>query len=528
MTTDEKTRLWQTIRLHQQSIANSRLQDLFTVDEHRAADFSIQVDSLLVDYSKNSITRETIGLLLELAKVVDIPGKIADLLTGKVVNTSENRPALHTALRRPAAMPLVIGGADISALVQQELARMQKLVEQLHGQTLTGTTGKPIQKIINIGIGGSDLGPRLVADALYEYKNPVLDVDFVANLDAHDLHRVLNNSNPQTTLFIVTSKSFSTLETQTNALSARHWLIDNGCGDIDKHFIAVSSNRKAVMEFGLAGDRIFTMWDWVGGRYSIWSTVGLPVAIALGMDRFLEFLGGAHAMDNHFRVTPMAENIPVILGLLDVWYNNFCAAETRAVVPYDQRLRLLPDYLSQLVMESNGKRVTDLGQALAIDSTPVVWGSIGTNAQHAFFQMLHQGTRIVPVEFLLPLRSAYNENHHKLVANCLAQGKALMLGQPNSQEPHRHFPGNRPSTTIAYENLTPKILGMLLAMYEHRTYVQAKVWGINPFDQWGVELGKTLANEIIAELEGEPGMHPDHDPSTKRLIEHFRENQTKR
>ncbi|MBF8269224.1 MAG: glucose-6-phosphate isomerase [Gammaproteobacteria bacterium] len=528
MTTDNKTGLWQTLRLHQQSIANSRLQDLFSGDEHRVADFSIQVDSLLVDYSKNSVTRETIGLLLELAKVVDIPGKIAELQAGKVVNTSENRPALHTALRRPGALPLVIAGTDISALVQQELARMQKLVEQLHSQTLTGSTGKPIQKIVNIGIGGSDLGPRLVTDALYEYKSPALDVDFVANLDAHDLFRVLNNSNPHTSLFIVTSKSFSTLETQTNALSARRWLIENGCRDIDKHFIAVSSNRKAVMEFGISADRIFAMWDWVGGRYSVWSAVGLPVAIALGMDRFLEFLGGAHAMDNHFRNTPLVGNIPVILGLLDVWYNNFCAAETRAVVPYDQRLRLLPDYLSQLVMESNGKRVTDEGQALAIHSTPVVWGSIGTNAQHAFFQMLHQGTRLVPVEFLLPLGSVYGENHHKLVANCLAQGKALMLGQANTQEPHRHFPGNRPSTTLAYENLTPKVLGMLLAMYEHRTYVQAKIWGINPFDQWGVELGKTLANEIIDEFEGKQDIHPDHDPSTKRLIEHFLKNQTKR
>ena len=519
-----KDKIWQSIENHQQVIANFHLRDVFASDPERSSDFSIQTDELLVDFSKNRITRETISLLLELADSIDLTGQIDGLLGGAIVNTTENRPALHTALRRPADEPLLVGDTEITALVQKELARIKELVKRLHSHDLQGATGKTIKKVINIGIGGSDLGPRLVTDALYECKKPAIDVDFVSNLDAHELYRVLDASDPEQTLFIVTSKSFSTLETKTNAQSARLWLQNNGCNDIDKHFIAVSSNKKAVTEFGIDEARIFDMWDWVGGRYSVWSTVGLPVAISLGMDNFMEFLAGAHAMDRHFSEAPPAGNIPVVLGLLDVWYNNFFAAETRVVVPYDQRLRLLPEYLSQLVMESNGKRVTDDGKVLDCDSTPVVWGSIGTNAQHAFFQMLHQGTRLVPVEFLLPVTSVYGDNHYKFVANCFAQGKALMLGQENSREPHRNFPGNRPSTTIVYENLTPRVLGMLLAMYEHRTYVQARIWGINAFDQWGVELGKTLANEIIDELEGKSGAHPEHDASTARLIKYFQDS----
>lgn len=522
---ENKEKFWHMLDDHQRDIAEVHLRDLFSSDKGRATDFSIQTDELLIDYSKNRITRETIGLLLQLADSMGLTGKINALLNGEIVNTTEHRPALHTALRRPADKPLLVNGTDITSLVQGELDRIKHLVESLHNHGLQGATGKTINKVINIGIGGSDLGPRLVTDALYEYKSSAVDVDFVANLDAHDLYRVLDTSDPECTLFIVTSKSFSTLETHTNAQSARRWLLDHGCNDINRHFVAVSSNRKAVMEFGIAEERIFDMWDWVGGRYSVWSAVGLPVAIALGMEKFKDFLAGAHDMDRHFADTPPDRNIPVMLGLIDVWYNNFFKAETRTVVPYDQRLRLLPEYLSQLVMESNGKGVTGDGNLLDCNSTPVVWGSIGTNAQHAFFQMLHQGTRLVPVEFLLPVKSKYDENHHKFVANCIAQGKALMLGRENSKEPHRDFPGNRPSTTIIYDNLTPAMLGMLLAMYEHRTYVQACVWDINAFDQWGVELGKTLANEIIDELEGNSITKPDHDASTAQLIKYFQDNQ---
>ena len=518
-----KEEIWQALQAHHRTAAPVHMRDLFAGDADRIADFSIKAAGLFIDYSKNRITRETVDLLVKLAGSVDLTAKITALMDGARVNTTENRPALHTALRRPADKPLVIDGTDITALVQRELERIKQLVGRLHNGQLVGSTGKPIRKVVNIGIGGSDLGPRLVAEALYEYRTPVIEVDFVANLDAHDLHRVLDTSDPETTLFIVTSKSFTTMETHSNARSARGWLMENGCQDINRHFIAVSSNRKAVLDFGIAEDRIFDMWDWVGGRYSVWSTVGLPVAVAIGMDQFRDFLGGAYVMDRHFGNTAPDGNLPVLLGLLDIWYNNFFGAETRVVVPYDQRLRLLPEYLSQLVMESNGKGVTDDGRRLNCHSTPVVWGSIGTNAQHAFFQMLHQGTRLVPVEFLLPLNSAYGD-HHKVVANCLAQGKALMLGRENRQEPHRNFPGNRPSTTIIYDNLTPATLGTLLAMYEHRTYVQACIWGINAFDQWGVELGKSLANEIIDELEGKTGKNTEHDASTARLIDYFQSN----
>lgn len=518
-----KEELWQMLQEHYRSAAPVHMRDLFAGDAGRFDELSIEAANLFIDYSKNRITRETLELLMQLAASVDLTGRIGKLMDGARVNTTENRPALHTALRRPADKPLVIDGQDITSLVHRELDRIRHLVESLHNGQLTGFSGKPISKVVNIGIGGSDLGPRLVAEALYEYRTPAVGVDFVANLDAHDLHRVLDNSDPETTLFIVTSKSFTTMETHGNARSARTWLLQNGCQDIDRHFVAVSSNRKAVLDFGIAEDRIFDMWDWVGGRYSVWSAVGLPVAIAIGMEHFMEFLGGAYVMDRHFSDTGLNGNIPVLLGLLDVWYNNFFGAETRVVVPYDQRLRLLPEYLSQLVMESNGKCVTDGGRQLNCNSTPVSWGSIGTNAQHAFFQMLHQGTRLVPVDFLLPLNSVYGD-HHKLVANCLAQSKALMLGRENKQEPHRNFPGNRPSTTIIYDNLTPAILGTLLAMYEHRIYVQACIWGINAFDQWGVELGKTLASEIIDELEGKADNSTGHDASTARLIQYYQAN----
>ena len=378
-------------------------------------------------------------------------------------------------------------------------------------------------RIINIGIGGSDLGPRMAAEALQDcrYSNNV-DVAFVANLDAQELYRVLDDTDPETVLFIVTSKSFTTLETHTNALTAKNWLVENGCVDTDRHFAAISSNLAATSEFGIPGDRVFQIWDWVGGRYSVWSTVGLPVAIYLGMENFHEFLRGAYDMDQHFLNSPLRKNVPIILGMLDVWYNNFFKAETLTIVPYDQRLRLLPEFLSQLVMESNGKSVTVDNETLDCHSSHIVWGSIGTNAQHAYFQMLHQGTRLVPVEFLLPIAiSRDDKNHHKMAANCIAQSKALMLGQENKEQPYRNFPGNHPSTTIMYRDLTPYNLGMLIAMYEHRTFVQAMIWGIDPFDQWGVELGKILAREIITEFEAGEIDESRHDSSTVQLMKHF-------
>lgn len=522
----EKEKIWQAIKDHKKAIESFHLREFFTEDADRADNFSIRTDELFIDFSRNRINRETVELLLSLAKAVNLKRHISDMLDGKIVNVSEKRPALHTALRRPPGQPLEVDGINISSGVDAELERMKQFVNHFHSGKLLGSTGKPLKKVINIGIGGSDLGPRLIVDALYEYRTPGIEVEFAANLDANDMFRILDDTDPETCLFIVTSKSFSTLETLTNAQTARRWLISNGCTDINKHFVAISSNGEAATEFGISEEKIYAMWDWVGGRYSVWSSVGLPVAIYLGMDKFMRLLSGAHAMDLHFRNSPYEKNIPVMLGMLDVWYNNFFGAESIAVVPYDQRLKLLPEYLSQLVMESNGKRVDENGNPLPYHTSPVIWGSIGTNAQHAFFQMLHQGTRLVPVDFLLPVNSIHQENHHKFVANCFAQGKALMLGKENPDEPHRDFPGNRPSTTIVYDNLTPGVLGMILAMYEHRTYVQARVWGINPFDQWGVELGKTLATEIIDELEGK-GADTEHDASTKKLIAYYKKHRTK-
>ena len=524
----KKDHIWQELRAHHRYITGTRLRDMFAGDDNRATAFTLQInDLLLVDYSKNRITGETMGLLADLAEATGLHDHIDAMFSGEIVNLSEQRPALHTVLRRPSDTPLQVGGIDLNKLVHEESLKVAEFTGRLIDGRLHGSNGQYINTLVNIGIGGSDLGPRLVVDALKEFHTGDTRVEFVANLDPNDIHNILGKLNPQTTMFVVTSKSFTTMETHANAMTARKWLTENGCPEIDNHFIAVSSNIPAAVDFGIKEDNIFSMWDWVGGRYSVWSSVGISIAAAIGMQAFREFLDGAHKMDEHFRTAPFTENLPVILGLLDVWYNNFFGAETLAVVPYDQRLRILPEYLSQLIMESNGKGVTDDGSVVEGQTSSVIWGSVGTNAQHAFFQMLHQGTKLVPVEFLLPLRSRYTDNFHKLVANCLAQSKALMLGSENKAEPHRNFPGNRPSTTIAYNELTPATLGMLLAMYEHRTLVQAKIWGINPFDQWGVELGKTLASAIIKDLESGADPGPDQDASTRQLIELYRSRNKK-
>jgi len=518
-----KSTAWQNLKNHHTDIAGLYMRDWFSGDTGRAAEFSLKLGDFLVDFSKHRIMDDTLGLLVALADAAAVPDRTRSLFAGENINVTEHRAAMHPALRAPADAHYHANGQDLSEFINQEQERCRQFVEQIHDGAITGSSGKPLTRIINIGIGGSDLGPRLVTEALQAYRRAGgPDVAFVANLDAQELYGILDDTDPETVLFIVTSKSFTTLETHANALTAKHWLLDNGCMQIDRHFAAVSSNLAATSAFGISDDRVFQIWDWVGGRYSVWSAVGLSVAIYLGMENFQAFLQGAHAMDQHFLSTPLRKNIPVILGMLDVWYNNFFGAETLAIVPYDQRLRLLPEFLSQLVMESNGKGVTTDNKTLDCHSSQIIWGSIGTNAQHAYFQMLHQGTRLVPVEFLLPLTISRNEeNHHKMVANCIAQSKALMLGQENLQQPFRNFPGNRPSTTIMYQGLTPFNLGMLLAMYEHRTFVQAMVWDINPFDQWGVELGKVLAKEIIGEFEAGEIDEARHDSSTIQLMKHF-------
>ncbi len=523
----ERADIWQQLKTHHPQIADVHLRDLFEREPERSDKYCIRIGDLLIDYSKHKITEETLSLLLSLADACEIKEKTSAMFGGEKVNTSENRPALHPMLRAPSTDNLQVEGTNISQLVHSQLSRIREFVQRLHAGYVCGASGMPIKTVINIGIGGSDLGPRLVIEALASHKVGDIDIEFVSNLDPNDLAGVLERCNADTSLFIVASKSFTTLETRANADAAKHWLKENGCTDLSRHIVAVTTNQDAALEFGARDDYIFYFWDWVGGRYSLWSSVGLAIAIAIGMDNFEKMLAGAHTIDTHFRSQPAQQNGPVILGLLSIWYNNFFEAESHAVIPYDQSLRLLPGYLSQLVMESNGKSVSRQGEAIQHRSSPIVWGGIGTNVQHAFFQMLHQGTHLVPIDFLLPLKNETNPKQHmNLVSNCLAQSEALMLGQTDNADPKRHFPGNTPSTTIAYSTLSANVLGMLIALYEHKTFVEAMLWDINPFDQWGVELGKKLAQNLSQELAENKGVKGEHDASTTLLMnEYLKRNQ---
>jgi glucose-6-phosphate isomerase len=534
---------WQALREHHRAIAGARLTDLFAADPRRVERLSMRCGELLLDCSKNLVTAETLRLLGALARACELPRWIERLLRGERVNSTEHRPALHTALR--AAAPVVVDGTDVRAEAARTLARMRRFCDGVRGGELTGFSGQRYTDIVNIGIGGSDLGPALVADALAPYGSPQLATHFVSNVDGAHLAGVLARLNPETTLFVVASKTFTTLETLANARTAREWLLARS-GDgraAARHFAAVTANVAAAREFGVDPAWIFEFWDWVGGRYSVWSAVGLAPALAIGMDHFEALLAGAREMDEHFAAAPLERNLPAVLGLIGVWNVNFCGMATHAVLPYDQRLALLPDYLQQLEMESNGKRVTREGAPLDHATAPVVWGAPGTNGQHAFFQLLHQGTQVVPADFVACCRShhALGSHHDILVSNFLAQTEALMRGRtvdearqemqaqklpPQEIErllPHRVFPGNRPSTSIVLGKLDPHGLGLLLALYEHKVYVQSVIWGINAFDQWGVELGKTLANRILPELTAGAAA-AGHDASTNALIDYFRTN----
>ncbi len=517
----QETSSWRLLAEHQRQVAGLSLRESFAQDPGRAQRFSLGLERVFVDFSKNLITDKTLSLLLELAEQRGLRKAIDDLFSGQEVNTTERRPALHTLLRAPENK----GETVILRQLWKERNRMFGLVSRLRAGQVKGASGKPISRVVNIGIGGSDLGPRLVVEALSEYHQDGIDIDFVANIDPFDIERVLAHADPETTLFIIASKSFSTQETLANARRAQSWLNEHGCSDSGKHFLAVSANADAVERFGIGKDRYFKIEDWTGGRYSIWSCIGMSGAISIGEDNFRRFLAGAHTVDLHFRSAQFSRNIPVILALLGIWYNNFFDVGAHAVIPYDQRLERLPAYLSQLVMESNGKSVRTDGNKVGTNTSQVIWGGVGSNSQHAVFQFLHQGTRMSSIDFLLPLASRYNsEQHELLVANCLAQGEALMQGETNTDEPHRHFDGNRPITTILYDRLDPYTLGMLLALYEHKTYVEAAIWGINPFDQWGVELGKTLAGCIAGELASAEA-HPSHDASTEQLMNKYRSTQ---
>ena len=525
-----------------QELRSASMEQLFAQDPQRAADFTLEAAGLRLDFSKHLLTRPALGKLLDLAGQSGLPMDIAALFDGEHINNTEDRPALHTLLRASGSHGLDEKYAQVVAA----RALMKQWADRLNSGDQKGYSGATITDVVNIGIGGSDLGPRLVTEALKPYQGNV-SCHYVANVDPADLQDTLLDLDPESTLFIVCSKSFRTEETLTNSLAARDWLLNAGAGesDLDRHFVAVTSNLQAAADFGIPAANCLPMWDWVGGRYSVWSAIGLSCAIAIGWERFEEFLAGAEAMHEHFHSSEPGESMPLLLSLLELWYSNFMGAGNHVVLPYDNSLQRLPDFLQQLTMESNGKRVSAQGQALAYTTGPVLWGSAGTMGQHSFHQLLHQGTQLCPADFILPLKThtGMAEQHRRLVANCLAQSRTLMVGRSpgdarasllerglTGQEadrlaPHLAMPGNRPSSVITMDSVNPVSLGALLALYEHRTFCSARLWGINPFDQWGVELGKEIGTEILARLSGESGAGP-MDPATERLMREWREAQS--
>jgi len=530
---------WRALTDHYYEICDRHMRDWFAQDPGRFERFSARFEDILLDYSKNRITAETFGLLMDLARERDLPGWIERMFTGEKINVTEGRAVLHTALRNRSGRPVPVDGRDVMPDVNAVLARMREFTERVRGGAWRGFSGKPITDVVNIGIGGSDLGPLMVTEALRPYGSDVLRVHFVSNIDGSHIAETLRHLDPAATLFVVASKTFTTQETLTNAQTARAWLLADA-GDeaaVARHFVALSTNAEAVRAFGIDTANMFEFWDWVGGRYSLWSAIGLSIALSVGMDAFEELLGGAHAMDEHFRTAPLEDNLPVILGLLGIWYVNFFDAGSHAIFPYDQYLHRFPAYFQQGDMESNGKRVTRAGRPVDYATGPVIWGEPGTNGQHAFFQLIHQGTRLVPADFLVAAEShnPLGEHHRILLSNFFAQTEALMRGRTEAEAraelaaeglsgealerllPHKVFPGNRPSNSILYRKLTPRTLGSLIALYEHKIFVQGIVWDINSFDQWGVELGKQLARAILPELAAE-GPVAGHDSSTCGLI----------
>lgn len=534
------TPIWAKLHQHQRATRHLHMRELFEGDSNRFDTFSLELDGLLLDYSKNRITSRTMELLVELANTAELPGWMVGLKSGERINVSENRAVLHTALRMPKGETLLLDGVNVVKQVHEVLGRMTALCDRVRSGGWRGYSGAAITDVVNLGIGGSDLGPLAVTEALAHYSSPKLKLHYISNVDGAHLARTLERLNPASTLFIVASKSFTTPETLLNAEAARAWFLQRGKPeDIARHFVAVSSNRDAVAGFGIDPANMFELWDWVGGRYSLWSAVGLSVMLAIGPEHFRELLAGANAMDKHFFETPFEKNMPVVMALLGVWYNTFYGAHTHAIMPYDHGLRRLPAHIQQLDMESNGKRVGRYGERLDFDTGPVIWGEEGVNSQHAFFQLLHQGTRLVPCDFIVPMNSHYpiDGQHAVLVANCFAQTEALMRGKTESEAlrelegqaagelidilmPQKLFPGNQPSNTLAIDKLTPYSLGMLIALYEHKVFVQGVIWGINSFDQWGVEYGKQLAKRIFPQLGGADSLA--HDASTNGLIQHFR------
>jgi glucose-6-phosphate isomerase len=534
------TAAYQALHHHAAQAKAWQMRDLFAADPQRFERFSSEAAGLFLDYSKNRLDGRTLELLAGLARERGVERLRDAMFAGDKINLTEQRAVLHTALRAPRDKQITVDGQDVTKDVHDVLARLKTFTDAVRSGAWLGHTGKPITDVVNIGIGGSDLGPKMVCLALRQFAHPRLNMHFVSNVDGHDMDATLSRVDPETTLFIIASKTFTTAETMMNAQTARAWFLQNAPEDaLAKHFVAVSTNVEAIKTFGIDPQNMFPFWDWVGGRYSVWSAIGLPVALCVGYGYFADFLAGAHALDEHFRSAPIDQNLPIILALVGFWNREFLGCASVSIAPYHQDLNRFPAYLQQLDMESNGKRVTRAGDAIDYATGPVIWGDVGTNGQHAYFQLLHQGTDVTPIDFIAATRPAHEfHNHHAaLLANCFAQSEAFMKGKttdevrqdlqamedgPNAAEierlaPHKTFPGNRPSNTILMEYLTPATLGALIALYEHKVFVQGVLWDVNSFDQWGVELGKVLAKKIEAELTGD-AQPQQHDSSTNGLI----------
>ncbi|MGI9130515.1 MAG: glucose-6-phosphate isomerase [Candidatus Methylopumilus sp.] len=542
--------IWQSLNQHKKDIESISLREMFKSDPNRFNQFHIQFNDLLLDYSKHRISKETISLLVKLAKEADVEGWRNRMFEGEKINSTEHRAVLHIALRNQNISPIISDGEDVMPKVKNVLKKMRRFSEEVRSGQWKGFTGKAITSVINIGIGGSDLGPAMVCQALKAYGSKTITPYFVSNVDGADLSQALEKCNPETTLFIIASKTFTTQETMTNAFSARDWFLKAAKDNqhIKKHFVALSTNQHVVSQFGIDTENMFEFWDWVGGRYSLWSAIGLSIALYIGMDGFEELLKGGFEMDEHFKTAPIEQNIPMMMGLLGVWYINFFNFPTHAILAYDQGLSKLAPYLQQADMESNGKFINRDGEHIDFHTGPVIWGEVGTNGQHAFYQLLHQGTEIVPADFIMPIESQYalgkdgNEHHKILLSNFIAQTQSLMLGKTYNEAraeiekqgyegediesfvPQKTFEGNRPTSSILFKKLTPKTLGQIIAMYEHKIFTQGIIWNINSFDQWGVEYGKQIAKQVLPKLS-EKIPTDNFDSSTNGLINYIKKYQ---
>ncbi len=514
---------WLALEAHYSKVMSERISDFFVQDPGRFSRFSLQACDLLLDYSKQHVTEETQKKLVELSIANKVPEAIQTLFSGGLVNVSEQRPALHWALRDQSSNPIDMAGSNIKPLIQNELAKLERFVDAIRSGKHVGATGSPIQQVVCLGIGGSDLGPSLVCEALMPYRQTDIQIHFIANLDGQSLAQTLSRLKPETTLCVINSKTFTTLETLTNAAEMKKWF-QQALGDNypEQHLVAATAAPEKAVQFGVSEKNIFQFWDFVGGRYSVWSTVGLPIALLVGMQNFRAFLTGGYEMDRHFKTAPLEQNMPVLMALLGVWNTNFFQYATQAIIPYADALEKFPSYLQQLEMESNGKQAAREQGFVACKTSPIVWGGVGCNSQHAYMQLLHQGTQVVPVDFLIAAKGEHEYSQHQrlLLASCLSQSKALMEGE-QTNDAAKHCPGNRPSSTLMFEKLTPKVLGSLIALYEHKVFVQGVLWNINSFDQWGVQLGKQLVSKILPELI-EQTSHSTLDVSTQGLIDFVR------